>query len=140
MSKGWQLTNKGSNFILTKANHKIVFDQVIKTANGHVTGIELIAVPNVAQVHIEEGSVLDVNEFHKTMGHIHTEALTKTAAIYGIKLKGTLKKCYECSLAKIKQLNVCKESKVKSNAPGERLYIDISSVKAPSFGRNKFWI
>jgi hypothetical protein len=75
MSKGWQISNKGLSFVLSKDKYSIVFDHVIKTANGHVTGIELIAVPNVAQVHIEKGSVLDVNAFHKTMGHIHRDAL-----------------------------------------------------------------
>jgi hypothetical protein len=71
MSKGWQISNKGLNFVLSMDEYSIVFDQVIKTANGHVTGIELISVPNVAQVHIEKGSVLDINDFHKSMGHIH---------------------------------------------------------------------
>jgi hypothetical protein len=77
-----------------------VFDHVIKTLNGHVTGIELISVPNVAQVHIEKGSVLDINDFHKSMGHIHKGALDKTAAYYGVKLRGKLEPCYECLLAK----------------------------------------
>jgi hypothetical protein len=74
--------------VLSNDNYSIVFDHVIKTANGHVTGIELIAVPTVAQVHIEKGSVLDINAFHKTMGHIHRDALSKTAAYYGVKLRG----------------------------------------------------
>jgi hypothetical protein len=58
MSKGWQISNKGLSFVLSKDKYLIVFDHVIKTASGHVTGIELIAVPNVAQVHIEKGLVL----------------------------------------------------------------------------------
>jgi hypothetical protein len=35
---------------------------------------------------------------------------------------------------------VCKETQVKSMVPGERLYIDISSVRASSFGGYKFWV
>jgi hypothetical protein len=50
MRKGWNLTNKGLRFVLTRESQSIVFDQVIKTANGHVTGIELISVLNVAHV------------------------------------------------------------------------------------------
>jgi hypothetical protein len=72
--------------------------------------------------------VLDVNEFHKTMGHIHRDALAKIAKFYGVKLRGTLEKCYECLLAKICQQNVSKESEVNASKPGERLHIDISSV------------
>jgi hypothetical protein len=61
------------------------------------------------------------------MGHIHRDALAKTAKYYGVKLRGTLEKCYECSLEKIRQQNVCKESKIKASEPGERLHINISS-------------
>jgi hypothetical protein len=140
MSKGWQISNKGLNFVLSEDKYSIMFDHVIKTANGHVTGIELISVPNVAQVHIEKGSVLDVNDFHKSMGHIYKGALDKTAAYYGVKLRGKLEPCYECSLAKIRQVNVGKEAKSKSTVPGERLFVDISSVSTVSFGGAKFWV
>jgi hypothetical protein len=92
MSKGWNLTSKALNFVLTQGQQSIFFDQVIKTANGHITGIELIPVPNVAQVHIEKGTTLDVNECHKSMGNIHMESLMKTAAYYGMKFKGKLEK------------------------------------------------
>jgi hypothetical protein len=47
------------------------------------------------------------------MGHIHKEALKKTADYYGVKLKGNLEKWYNCSMAKIRQVNVCKETLVK---------------------------
>jgi hypothetical protein len=76
MSKFWQIPNKGLNFILSKNRYSITFDHVIKTVNGHVQGIESITVPNVAQVHIEKGTVIDVNELHKMMGHIHKDALS----------------------------------------------------------------
>jgi hypothetical protein len=58
---------------LYRQGNSIIFDQVINNANGHVTGIELISVPNEAQGHIEKGTILDVNEFLKSMGHIHKE-------------------------------------------------------------------
>jgi hypothetical protein len=90
-------------------------------------GIELFPVQNVAQVQIEKGTVLDGNKFHKMMGRIHKDALAKTSKFYGVKLKGTLEKCSECALAKIRQQNVCKESKVKVSEPGERLHIFTSS-------------
>jgi hypothetical protein len=59
----------------------------------------------------------------------------KTAAYYGVKLKSKLEKCYECSMTKIKQSIDCKESKVKSNEPGARLYIDITSVSIKLWGQ-----
>jgi hypothetical protein len=42
-------------------------------------------------------------------------------------------------MAKIRQQNVCKESKVKSSVSGERSHVDISSVRVPSVCGNKFW-
>jgi hypothetical protein len=54
MSKGWQISNKNLHFVLSKNRYLIIFDHVIKTANGHVTGIELFPVQNVAQAHIEK--------------------------------------------------------------------------------------
>jgi hypothetical protein len=41
MSKGWQILNKRLNFVLSQDKYSIVFDHVIKTANGYVNGIEL---------------------------------------------------------------------------------------------------
>jgi hypothetical protein len=74
------------------------------------------------------------------MGHIHRDTLNKTAAYYGVKLRGKLEPCYECSMAKIRQPNVGKDAKHKSTVPGERLFVDISSVKGTSFGGAKFWV
>jgi hypothetical protein len=78
--------------------------------------------------------VLEVKAFHRSMGHIHRDALSKTTAYYGVKLWGKLEPCYECSLAKIRRMNLCKETKSKSTVPGERLLMDISSVRADSLG------
>jgi hypothetical protein len=127
---------KGLIFVPSNGKYSIVFDNVVKVANGHVTGLELIAVLSVAQVHIKNGSLLDVNAFHKTMGHLHQEALNKTAAYYGVKLCGTLEPCYECSLAKIRQTNVGKDAKNRSTVPGERLFVH----RDERFGGTKFWV
>jgi hypothetical protein len=51
-----------------------------------------------------------------------------------------LEPCYECSLAKIRQNNVGKDAKQNSTVPGERLFVDISSVKGTSFGGAKLWV
>jgi hypothetical protein len=41
---------------------------------------------------------------------------------------------------KIKQRNVGKITENKSEIPGERLFIDIGSIKAESYGGSKFWV
>ena len=55
-------------------------------------------------------------------------------------MTGTAEKCEDCSLSKARQKNLEKETKERSSIPGERLFVDISSVKTESFGGSKFWL
>ena len=82
---------------------------------------------------------MDINVAHRIFGH-PSEATTKsTAKTYGWTLTGKLEKCDECTLAKIRQQNLNKEA-TPSSKKGERLYIDISSIKKRSYGGSKFWV
>jgi hypothetical protein len=126
--------------VLTKDDFRISFDQIIKTSHGHVNGIELIPVINMANLTMERGTVLDINDFHRSMGHVHEDSLRIMADYYGLKLRGQFHTCFECSLAKIRQRNVGKTTEKTSEIPGERLMVDISSVRSPSLGGSKFWI
>ena len=63
--------------------------------------------------------------------------MRKTADLYGWKLTGKLEVCEDCAGGKMKQANVSKEMKEWSKMPGERLFMDISSVRDPSFGGRK---
>ena len=53
-------------------------------------------------------------------------------------LTGNWNKCENCVLAKIRQRNLQKTAP-PTTAKGERLYMDISSVKQRSYGGSKFW-
>jgi hypothetical protein len=64
--------------------------------------------------------------------------LKKTTNIYGLKLKGEFKFCEDCALAKASQRNVDKGWKGGSHVPGERVYLDISSIKGESYGGSCF--
>ena len=82
---------------------------------------------------------MDITVAHCIFGH-PSEAMTKsTAKQYGWKRTGNLTKCDECTLAKICQRNLYKED-TPSSKKGERLYIDISSIKKRSYGGSKFWV
>ena len=78
--------------------------------------------------------------FHEIMGHCGMDKLQKTANIHGFKLTGKSAICEDCALAKARQKNVNKEWKGSSKLPGERIYLDISSVRDVSFGGAKFWV
>jgi hypothetical protein len=136
----WNLSNKGQSIVLSKNKTTLMFDRLMQTDNGAVVGV--IMKPKIDTMHlsIEKGRVVDINDFHKSMGHINEESLRKTALFYNIKLKVKLDKCYECSISKIKQRNVAKTTENKSEIPGERLFIDISSIKKRSFSGSKYWV
>jgi len=80
-----------------------------------------------------------INEFHKILGHCGSDRLEKTAKIHNFKLCGEFQTCEECAIAKGRQKNINKEWKGGSQVPGERLYLDISSVRDASYGGSKFW-
>ena len=66
------------------------------------------------------------------LGHAGEDATAKTAKALGWKLTGAVKRCESCQVAKAKQKAVPKDSEhTPSKTPGERLYLDISSVKKP---------
>jgi hypothetical protein len=83
---------------------------------------------------------IDMNRFHEILGHCGAVRLQKTAHIHGIELKGNLEVCEACAIAKARQKNVNKEWKGGRQTPGERLYMDISSVRDLDLGGSRFWL
>jgi hypothetical protein len=59
--------------------------------------------------------------------------------MYGLKHSGNFETCKECAVAKAQQKNVNKNWLNSSDVPGERLYINISSIAEKSFGGAKLW-
>ncbi len=48
--------------------------------------------------------------------------------------------CAPGALAKSKQMNISKIIKTKAHKPGERLFLNISSMKTRSLDGSKFWV
>jgi hypothetical protein len=108
LGNNWNISNKGQCIILTNTNVTITFDRLMKTYNGTVVRVIMKPKLDAINVTMEKGKVVDINVFHQSMGHINEESLYKTATFDGIKLKGKLNTCYECSISKIQQRNVGK--------------------------------
>jgi hypothetical protein len=72
-------------------------------------------------------------------GHCGQEILNKKIKMYGFKSSGSLDTCEQCAIAKARGKNVNKQWLGSINLPGERLYIDKSSIKERSFGGAKVW-
>ena len=146
LKNGFKLTNDGVIVSLTKKHITLTFDRVIKTLDdGCVTGVMMRPIVaektynGYAHTSIGKEKSFDINHLHRVFGHCGLETLKNTIKMYGLKYSGEFKTCEECAVAKARQKNVNKSWLGSSNIPGERLYIDISSIKERSFGGAKFW-
>jgi hypothetical protein len=82
---------------------------------------------------------IDVNKFYEMIGHCGLDRLKKTAQVHGLKLKGDFKVCKDCAVAKARKKNLKKDWKGGSQVSGERVYLDISSIRDESYGGSCFW-
>ena len=55
-------------------------------------------------------------------------------------IKGPFPTCDSCAVSKMKQKSIQKFTQNKATAKGERLFMDISSVKGKSNGGSKYWL
>ena len=168
LSNGAQLSSdKHNNLVLTYGNgDTITFDRRIKTRDGWVAGVEMtqvcddIATPAIASpIHIDDGTLtpvlieddeaignepnepaINVNEYHKMLGHYPNEVVVRTtAAARGIRLIGTFTPCEHCAFGKSKRKKLSKESVERAKKPGERMFLDISSPTTLSIGGSNHW-
>jgi hypothetical protein len=133
IKNGFNLSNKGTSICLTKGSASIIFDRVINTMSGSISGIIMIgnefSVAYLAQSNLSLFNAIDINKFHEMIGHCGTDRLKKTATIHSLKLKGELKVCEDCAVAKARQKHVNHNWKERRQAPGERVYLDTSSIR-----------
>ena len=84
---------------------------------------------------------IDINRFHRIMGHAGKDSMEITAKHYGIKLTGTLEACEDCQMSNVTQKAVKKTTMDQSQTFGERLFIDSSTVaEHKSLGGAKVWL
>jgi hypothetical protein len=138
LKNGFDLRNKGLMISLKKRSVSVTFYRVIKVVNGSISSMKMTTYdPSVS--YLAKGSLtaikeIDVKKFHEMIGHCGIDRLNKTANIHGLKLKGEFKVCEDYALSKARQRNVNKEWNCGSQVPGERVYLDISSIKGESYG------
>jgi hypothetical protein len=89
---------------------------------------------------LAEGATLDINTFHLIMNHAAEETLHLTAKAHGIKLTGKLKPCFARKTANARKPKISKSTENVARNNGERIFIDISSIKFKSYGGTKYWL
>jgi hypothetical protein len=110
-----------------------------------VSGIKMVPVLNqVDNTFFETKSVIktmsvEMNNIQKILGHCVETYLKAIANAYGVKVFGKLAACESCAISNANQKKTNKVWNGTSNVPGERSYVDISSIKDESVGGAKFW-
>ena len=144
LRNGWNISNDGVTLYLRKGNMEVKFDKAIKTHKGLIIGVDMMArvpdVANVASAPFAVGNTIDVKVLHKALGHQSEDTTRRTAAFYGLKLTGKLDPCFDCAEGKSRQRDVKKETEDRSEIPGERLYLDQTTIKKKSLGGSKNWL
>ena len=139
LTSGAKLVSEGLTLALFKEETKLVFDQMIKSPTGYVLGIKTEEAKGQAFPTVMKTPKMELNQLHQQLGHPHLVSTLETAKNYGWNVFGEWKVCEDCAMCNAKQKNVGKIAKMPSNIPGERFYMDISSVKAVSTGGSQFW-
>jgi hypothetical protein len=154
LKRGCSLGNEGTNRTILKGGFKLSFDKTIKTKDGFLKGVNLKPIQNkeneILQLavdrdkqlsgHFKTGTRLQINDLHRLLNHPSEAATRKTAKYYGWILNGTFDKCEHCWKAKAEQKNLNKVQVPRTTVLGERLMIDISSIKAKSYVSSKCWL
>jgi hypothetical protein len=83
--------------------------------------------------------LVEINKLHKILGHYGETHLKVAANTYGIKVFEKLEYCETCAISKSKENKPNKVWTRSINVPGERLYVDILSIKDESFEGSKIW-
>ena len=146
MLGGWTTqggqTKEGELFIaLTHEDHKpIIFDRVLKAGNSVLLAAKMV-IKNPEEVNAAIVNGKQSKEyFHRVTGHAGHHSMEATAKYYKVDLTGKVNNCLSCSLEKIRQKNISKKNEYKSENPGERMYLDISSMRKPSMGGRQHWV
>ena len=146
MLGGWTMqggqTKQGELFIaLTHEDHKpIIFDRVLKAGNS-VLLIAKIVIRNPEEVNAVIVNGRQSKEYyHRVTGHAGHPLMDGKAKYYKVDFTCKANNCLSCSLEKIRQKNIPKKNENKSDNPGKRMYLDISSMRKPSMGGRQHWV
>ena len=149
LDQGWKISNEGVFLTLRKDGVSITFNRLMRTKNGKLVGVALLprdgrsskkemAMP-VQETTEKPNKVWNINRMHRVYNHAGEDALRRTAKACGWKLTGKMEKCISCLEGNARKKGVAKFTDTKSETPGERIFIDttsISSARAASVSRS----
>ena len=130
---------------LRNGQDKLTFDH--KLTNGSKTGwlwgVRILPIDSETG---EEMINLTVESqtyqyIHGLLGHPNEKVTKATAKKLGIRIKDSPQTlCIDCVKSKTRKKSVPKSSATHATEKGERIAMDISSIKAKSYGGSKYWL
>ena len=138
LKKGWKIGNDGMIITLQKRHTIIKFDRQFKCTNGQLAGLTIKATSDTTNIAKDATQSMTIKTAHARLAHANEATTNDTSKKLGWKITGNDKNvCLGCALSKAQQKKVQKVTGTKATRPGERLFIDISSLMKPSIGGSK---
>ena len=85
LKNGWSIGNDKQLIYLKKNSTKVVFDKVMATKDGFISGVEILPASTDLNVNVPSVSNININKAHQILGHVSENILRKTASYYGWK-------------------------------------------------------
>ena len=141
MTNGFSLQNDKDTIVIKKGKLEIKFNIKVKTKTGHIMATRLLPRRTPQSTGRDLAlKTIDINRFHEQTGHMGEAITRRLAEAHGITLVGKLEPCEPCALAKSRRKNLGHGGISVTKNPGEKLWVDISSIRTASYGGNKFWV
>jgi hypothetical protein len=143
IKNGMSLTNDADSMILTNGSCRVKLDRKLSNFNDHTMTVYIEPINNESMCvscTTEERKKMEVNDLHALLGHVGEAKLRDTAQAINITLTGKFEDCEYCGVAKEKLKRIDKTNDNKTNIPGYRIYVDVSTIEATSAGGKKHWM
>ena len=99
------------------------------------------ALATIAPGKIPSVSPVDTNTFHTSHGHVHEKSPRPTAKLLGVVLKGSLRECEGCSVAKGLGKPIGRTTSTRADKVFGRLFVDICGEKSvESIGGKRYML
>jgi len=134
MVNGWKMEGGANSITMKKQGRVFIFDIVVRTTTGLVFCMYLERLNNEFTFStLTNRAPWSLLEAHERLGHPNKDATRDMVKGLGVTVKpGVMGVCWACTVANAKQKNVVQFSMhQRSVIPGERVFVDISSIKPP---------
>ena len=134
MDDGWKMTGDTKGIMMVKKGHKLVFDILVWSDTTLVYCLYINWMSNeIACPSITRRRPWSINDAHELVGHPGKDVTCEIVKGLNLNMQpGPMGTCWAWTVAKAKQKNVVQFSLHEHcQVPGERLFLDLSSIRAP---------